>query len=94
MPPIPDRARLLPKRNRRRRPRWLAASRGIGYGLAGENLARNNYPDAQTLDIAFDGLMASPTHQANILEPRFVFVGAAVARARDGMWVYVAIFKD
>jgi len=70
------------------------AARGISYGLAGENLARNNYPDSQTMDVAFEGLMASPTHRANILEPRFASVGATVVRSDDGMWIYVTVFKD
>lgn len=70
------------------------AARGISYGLAGENLARNNYTGEQTLDVALSGLMASPTHRANILEPRFSSVGAAVVRGGDGMWIYVTVFKD
>lgn len=70
------------------------AARGIGYGLAGENLARNNYLDGDTLGVAFEGLMASTTHRANILEPRFASAGAAVVRSDEGMWVYVTVFKD
>lgn len=68
-------------------------ARGITYGLAGENLARNNYPEARTVRAAFDGLMASPGHRANILEGRFTRVG--VAAVRDGrVWVYVTVFMD
>jgi uncharacterized protein YkwD len=70
------------------------AARGISYGLAGENLARNNYTGEQTLEVAFVGLMASPTHRANILEARFATVGTAVVRGGDGMWIYVTVFKD
>jgi uncharacterized protein YkwD len=69
------------------------AARGIGYSLAGENLARNNYPEPRTVAAAFDGLMASPGHRANILEPRFSRVG--VAAVRDGrIWLYVTVFMD
>lgn len=69
------------------------AARGIVYGLAGENLARNNYPEARTVAAAFDGLMASPGHRANILEPRFSRAG--VAAVRDGrIWLYVTVFMD
>ncbi len=69
------------------------AARGVSYGLAGENLARNNYPDPRTVAAAFDGLMASPGHRANILEERFSRVG--VAAVRDGrMWLYVTVFMD
>ncbi|PWB45127.1 MAG: hypothetical protein C3F10_07965 [Dehalococcoidia bacterium] len=69
------------------------AARGVSYGLAGENLARNNYPEPRTVAAAFDGLMASPGHRANILEERFSRV--AVAAVRDGrMWLYVTVFMD
>ncbi|HEY5477902.1 MAG TPA: CAP domain-containing protein [Tepidiformaceae bacterium] len=70
-------------------------ARGITYGLAGENLARNNYAaGSESLEVAFDGLMASPTHRANILEERFASVGAAVVRGDDGMWIYVTVFVN
>lgn len=69
------------------------AARGIQYRLAGENLARNNYLEAKTVAAAFDGLMNSPGHRANILEPRFSSVG--VAAVKDGkMWVYVMVFLN
>ncbi|MEO8541313.1 MAG: CAP domain-containing protein [bacterium] len=69
------------------------AARGIRYRLAGENLARNNYVENRTVAAAFDGLMASPGHRANILEPRFSSVG--VAAVRDGkMWIYVTVFLN
>lgn len=69
------------------------AARGIAYGLAGENLARNNYPEGATALAAFDGLMESPGHRANILEVRFSRVGVVAARS-GRTWVYVTIFKD
>lgn len=69
------------------------AARGIRYRLAGENLARNNYVETRTVAAAFDGLMNSPGHRANILEPRFSSVG--VAAVRDGkMWIYVTVFLN
>jgi uncharacterized protein YkwD len=45
----------------------------IPYQIAGENLAL-----APTVDIAHTGLMNSPGHRANILEPRFHKVGIGV----------------
>ncbi|GIW13012.1 MAG: hypothetical protein KatS3mg062_0451 [Tepidiforma sp.] len=69
------------------------AVRGIGYGLAGENLARNNYPEARTVEAAFQGLMASPGHRANILEPRFTSVGIAAVRS-GRTWLFVTVFTD
>lgn len=69
------------------------AARGLPYRLAGENLARNNYAPNRTVDAAFAGLMASPGHRANILEPRFAAVGIAVVQ--DGrMWYYVTVFTN
>jgi uncharacterized protein YkwD len=69
------------------------AARGIRYRLAGENLARNNYVEAKTVAAAFDGLMNSTGHRANILEERFSSVG--VACVREGrMWIYVTVFLN
>lgn len=69
------------------------SARGIAYRLAGENLARNNYGGATTVAVAFEALMASPGHRANILEPRFSRAGVAVVR--DGRyWLYVTVFTD
>jgi len=69
------------------------SARGIRYRLAGENLARNNYIETKTVGAAFDGLMNSPGHRANILETRFTL--GAVAAVQDGrMWIYVTVFMD
>jgi uncharacterized protein YkwD len=67
--------------------------RGIGYRLAGENLARNNASDSRTVEAAFESLMASPGHRANIVEPRFRRVGVAAVR-HGKLWLYVTIFTD
>ena len=69
------------------------AARDIQYRLAGENLARNNYADARTVGAAFDGLMASAGHRANILEPRFSSVGVAAVQSGK-MWIYVTVFLN
>ena len=69
------------------------ALRGIQYRLAGENLARNNYAESRTVNAAFDGLMASAGHRANILEARFSSVGVAAVLSGK-MWVYVTIFLN
>jgi uncharacterized protein YkwD/uncharacterized membrane protein required for colicin V production len=47
---------------------------GAAFRAAGENLAL-----APTVQIAHDGLMSSPGHRANILNPRFRRVGIGVA---------------
>lgn len=67
--------------------------RGIGYRLAGENLARNNYPESKTIIAAYEGLMGSEGHRANILEPRFSRAGIAVVKSGK-LWYYVTVFAD
>ncbi|ABB14770.1 CAP domain-containing protein [Carboxydothermus hydrogenoformans] len=62
----------------------------IAYGIkdyrwiGGENLAQNS-----TVDRAFNALMNSPTHRANILDPRYTHIGvASVPGGRYGkLWV-------
>ena len=69
------------------------SARAVGYALTGENLARNNYPDSESLKVAFEALMNSEGHRANILEPRFTKVGVSVLLDGD-LWIYVAVFMD
>ncbi len=64
---------------------------GISYRLAGENLARNNVPDSQSVQTAETGFMGSQTHRANILEPSFTRAGIAVSFAGD-MKYFVVIY--
>lgn len=47
---------------------------GVSFRAAGENLAL-----APTVQIAHDGLMDSPGHRANILNPRYSRIGIGVA---------------
>ncbi len=68
-------------------------SRGIRYGLAGENLARNTYPESNAARVAVEGWLASPGHRRNVLEPRFARVGLAATRV-NATWVIVAVFTD
>ncbi len=49
---------------------------GIGFQTAGENLAY-----APSVDIAHDGLMNSPGHRANILNPAFGKIGIGAIRS-------------
>lgn len=68
-------------------------ARGIRYRLAGENLARNTFPRQESALVAFEALMASAGHRANILEPSFVRVGVAALRVGE-TWLYVTVFVD
>lgn len=49
---------------------------GVPFAYSGENLAY-----APTVEVAHTGLMNSPGHRANILEPRFTRVGIGVVSA-------------
>jgi uncharacterized protein YkwD len=49
---------------------------GIKFGVAGENLAF-----APNVEVAYQGLMNSPGHRANILRPEFGRVGIGVIRS-------------
>ena len=65
---------------------------GITYSWAGENLARNNYPLAETVAIAVRGLMASPSHRENILSPHYPRLGVGYAKNSSGMHYYTMVF--
>ncbi len=61
----------------------------ITYTIAGENLAL-----APTLPTAHNGLMNSPGHRANILEPRFKRMGIGVIDNGFYGKMFVQIFSD
>lgn len=62
---------------------------GVDYGAAGENLAL-----APTVEIAHTGLMESPGHRANILQPRFRKVGIGALRAAPYGIMFTQNFTD
>jgi uncharacterized protein YkwD len=67
-------------------------ARGIRYRLAGENLARNNYPADQSPEAAHDGFMQSPSHAENEMDPSFRQVGIGLAAGADGTFVFTELF--
>jgi uncharacterized protein YkwD len=70
----------------------LLDSYGVPYGWAGENLARNNYPDNEAVGVAIRDLMASPGHRANILSSNFTHLGVALAVDGAGMKYFTMVF--
>ena len=64
----------------------LMNENNVAYGWAGENLARNNYPDSESVAVAIRDLMNSPGHRANILHVEFTQLG--VGFAADGNMKY------
>ncbi len=65
---------------------------GVPHGWAGENLARNNYPDGDTVAVAIRDLMASSGHRANILSGNYTTLGVAVAFDGAGMKYFTMVF--
>ncbi len=55
---------------------------GASFNTSGENVAFN-----QTADGAHRGLMSSPPHRKNILNPEFNSVGIGVVRVGNDIWV-------
>lgn len=62
---------------------------GIRYRTAGENLAHAN-----SLPLAHKGLMNSPGHRDNILNPRFGRLGIAILDAGNKGLMFVQEFRD
>ena len=64
----------------------------VPHGWAGENLARNNYPDDESVAVAIRDLMASDGHRANILHANYTSLGVAVAFDGEGMKYFTMVF--
>lgn len=65
---------------------------GVPHGWAGENLARNNYPDAEAVGVAIRDLMASQGHRDNILNVNYTHLGVGLAIDGGGMKYFAMIF--
>ncbi|MDQ5824101.1 MAG: CAP domain-containing protein [Chloroflexota bacterium] len=69
----------------------MLGERKVYYRFAGEILARNNYPDADSSRIAIESYLSSPAHKAILLNSRFTAVGVGHAVGADGMNYYTVI---
>jgi len=65
---------------------------GIPYGWAGENLARNNYPDGECVAVAMRDWMASQGHRENILNVHYTAIGVGAAVDGAGMKYFTLVF--
>jgi uncharacterized protein YkwD len=72
----------------------LLSQGGYLYTIAGENIARNNYPDSESPNIAMDGFLNSPSHKENVMDGRFKNVGIGVATGPDGMKYFAVVFAS
>jgi uncharacterized protein YkwD len=70
----------------------LMGAYGYGYSIAGENIAKNNYPDSESPGVAMSGFMNSPSHRANVLDARYAYVGVGLAYGPDGMKYFAIVF--
>ena len=64
----------------------------VPHGWAGENLARNNYPSAETVAVATRDLMASQGHRDNILSANYSHLGVGFAEDAAGMKYFTMVF--
>ncbi len=63
-------------------PSELVAAQGVSYHYVGENLAVSG-----TVQQAHRGLMGSPGHRQNILNPKFRLIGIGIIKGRRGVTV-------
>ena len=70
----------------------LLRDHGISFSAAGENLARNNYPVDQSVDVAITSLMESEVHRLAILGLSYTHLSVAFSEDAAGMKYYVMIF--
>jgi uncharacterized protein YkwD len=71
----------------------LLADAGVGYTLAGENLARAETASPGVVPRLAEALMNSPLHRANILEPSFNRLAVGAASGSDGGIAFAEIFR-
>jgi uncharacterized protein YkwD len=72
----------------------MLRERAIPYYMAGEIIAENNYPVAQTVDQAFAGYMHSPEHHDIIMMGNWRVAGVGEAVDGAGMYYYTVLFSQ
>lgn len=65
----------------------------VGYTMIGENLARLTGAGAAAAERAEAALMASPSHRANILNPRYTRLAVGATTSETGQLVLAQIFR-
>jgi uncharacterized protein YkwD len=70
----------------------MLTDRGVSYKFAGEILARNNYPSAETAQTAMQSYLNSPQHKAIIMDGQYSQVGIGYALGADDMSYFTVIF--
>lgn len=70
----------------------LIEERGLAYAMIAENLVRVSGPESSAAARATQGVINSPAHLANILEPSFDRVAVAGVRDPSGRIIFAQIF--
>lgn len=71
----------------------LMRDAGIYFSWAGENIAWNNWPEEQSVDVAVNAWENSPPHLENILNCHYTRFGSGVFKAQDGNIYYTMLFE-
>jgi uncharacterized protein YkwD len=72
----------------------MLKARGIPFTMAGEIIAENNYPTAQTADQAYQGFMNSSEHHRIIMMNNWTAAGVGQAVDGKGMYYYTVLFSQ
>lgn len=72
----------------------LVYAAGLSYTWVNEILARNNYPDDQTLGVAVNAFMNSSAHRAHVLHPVYYRAAVGEARSATGMKYYTVMLAS
>ncbi len=72
----------------------LLAGRGYQFDLAGENIARNNYPNDDSVGVSMRAFEASSGHLQNMVDPAFRHIGVGAAIGAGGMKYFVIVFAS
>jgi uncharacterized protein YkwD len=71
----------------------MLVDHSIQYKFAGEILARNNFPDDQAAEVAFNSYLNSPPHKAIIMDGRYSQVGVGYSKSgAEAMHYFTVIF--
>jgi uncharacterized protein YkwD len=70
----------------------LMTAHGVPYAWAGENLALNNYAQAECVRVADESLWESPPHRSNELGEHYTDMGVALRSSPDGKHYFTVIF--
>ncbi len=70
----------------------LMDAHAVAYGWAGENLAKNNYSEGETVGVAELALWNSAPHRENILGANYTDMGVALVTDAAGMHYFTIIF--